>query len=131
MSRVRSKDTRPEMVVRRMAHGLGYRYRLHDRRLPGSPDLVFAGRKKVIWVLGCFWHGHDCKNGIRVPKSNVEFWTTKKLANAARDQRNRAALEAMGWAALVLWECELSMGPTSLVPLKSRLVAFLGARGPG
>lgn len=121
MSRVRSRDTGPEMTVRRLVHGLGYRYRLHGRKLPGSPDLVFPGRRKVIWIHGCFWHDHACKNGVRVPKTNVEFWVEKKRQNAARDQRAELELGAMGWGYLVLWECELR----DVDALKSRLVAFL------
>lgn len=107
MSRVRSKDTKVEMVVRRLVHGLGYRYRLHDRALPGSPDLVFRRRKRVIFVHGCFWHAHACKLG-RMPKSRVGFWSTKINANRVRDARVLQRLDEMGWRALTVWECELS-----------------------
>jgi len=122
MSRVRSRDTKPEMLVRRLLHGLGYRYRLHGEELPGSPDLVFPRKKMVIWVHGCFWHGHGCRNGVRLPKTNVEFWSAKRRANMARDQRSALALESMGWKALVLWECELR----DLTVLELRIRNFLG-----
>ena len=107
MSRVRGKDTRPEMLVRRLVHGAGYRYRLHGPGLPGRPDLVFAARKKVIFIHGCFWHSHaDCQYA-RVPKSRTEFWLTKLQANKERDARNIKELTGAGWKVLVLWECEL------------------------
>ncbi|MBA5639791.1 DNA mismatch endonuclease Vsr [Duganella sp. LX20W] len=107
MSRIRAKDTRPEMIVRRMLHKAGYRYRLHVRKLPGTPDLVFPARKKVIFVHGCFWHMHAGCEFARIPKTRVEFWTTKLMANKARDDKNLAALRAAGWDVLTIWECEL------------------------
>ncbi|MBD8532100.1 MULTISPECIES: very short patch repair endonuclease [unclassified Massilia] len=107
MSRVRSKGTRPEMLVRRMIHGAGFRYRLHVRGLPGSPDLVFSGRRKVIFVHGCFWHSHPACQHARIPKSRVDFWMAKLSANKARDERNVHALVDAGWRVMVLWECEL------------------------
>lgn len=107
MSRVRSKDTRPEMIVRRMLHKAGYRYRLHAAGLPGKPDLVFVGRKKVIFIHGCFWHMHESCAMARIPKSRVEFWTAKLLANRNRDTRNVAELRQAGWEVLTIWECEL------------------------
>ena len=109
MARVRHQDTKPEMIVRRIIHRLGFRYRLHDRRLPGSPDLVFKSRRKVIFVHGCFWHRHpdpDC-NLARMPKSRLDFWTPKLEGNRARDVRHQSELEAIGWGYLVVWECEL------------------------
>ena len=106
MRLIRSKHTKVELVVRRLVHGLGYRYRLHDRRVPGSPDLVFWNRRKVIFIHGCFWHGHDCKLG-RMPKSRVEFWSKKISSNRARDAKVLAEIETLRWRALVLWECEL------------------------
>lgn len=121
MSRVRSRNTKPEWAVRRLVFSMGYRYRLHDKRLPGTPDLVFPGRKKVIWVQGCFWHGHDCPNGARIPKTNVPFWTQKKRDNQDRDDRNHAALTAMGWKVLVIWECQIR-DPR----LRERVRRFLG-----
>lgn len=108
MSRVRAKDTKPEMTVRRLVHGMGYRYRLHDRRLPGSPDLVFRSRRKVIFVHGCFWHRHpdpSCKLA-RMPKSRQDFWGPKLEGNRERDERNRVALDREGWRQMVVWECE-------------------------
>lgn len=106
MSHVRSKDTGPEMIVRRMLHKAGYRYRLHVASLPGNPDLVFAGRRKVIFIHGCFWHLHDCGQA-RIPKSRVEFWTKKLHANKERDERNLAELRRLGWGVLSVWECQL------------------------
>ena len=106
MASVSSKNTKPEMFVRRVLHGLGYRYRLHRRDLPGSPDLVFPSRKKTIFVHGCFWHGHGCKWG-RLPKSNLDYWAPKIGANQARDERNILALKQAGWSPLVVWQCEL------------------------
>lgn len=107
MRRVRSKDTKPEMLVRRLTHGLGYRYRLHDKRLPGCPDLVFRGRRKVIFVHGCFWHRHRNCALARLPKSRRDFWTPKLNANRRRDERNLRELTKAGWATLVIWECEI------------------------
>lgn len=109
MARVKGKGSSAEMTVRRLVHRLGYRYRLHGGKLPGRPDLVFPGRKKVIFVHGCFWHRHpdpDCKLA-RLPKSRHEFWIPKLEGNRARDLRQLEALEALGWRALVLWECGL------------------------
>lgn len=106
MRAVRSRDTGPERVVRRLLHGLGYRYRLHRRDLPGSPDLVFPARRKAIFVHGCFWHAHDgCRWG-RPPKSRPDYWLPKLERNRARDAEKRTLLEALGWRALVVWQCE-------------------------
>lgn len=107
MAKIRSKDTKPEMLLRRMLHRDGIRYRLHSRQLPGKPDLVFAGRRKVIFVNGCFWHGHDCPVGSRLPKSNTEFWAEKRLRNRERDIRQRNQLVDQGWHFLDVWECEV------------------------
>jgi DNA mismatch endonuclease, patch repair protein len=110
MSRVRGKDTKPEMVVRRLLHGLGYRYRLHARELPGAPDIVFRGRRKAIYVHGCFWHRHPdpaCKLA-RLPKSRREFWVPKLEGNRERDLRNQKLLNEQGWSYLLVWECELA-----------------------
>jgi len=107
MSRVRSKDTQPETIIRRMVFGMGYRYRLHDKRFPGKPDLVFIGRKKAIFVNGCFWHGHIGCRYARTPKSNVSFWKEKIERNRERDRFNLKRLEALGWKVLVVWQCEL------------------------
>jgi DNA mismatch endonuclease (patch repair protein) len=109
MSRVRGRDTKPELVVRRLLHAMGYRYRLHAKELPGKPDIVFRGRKKAIFVHGCFWHRHPdpaCKLA-RLPKTRLDFWLSKLDANRARDIANVERLEAMGWQVLLVWECEL------------------------
>jgi DNA mismatch endonuclease (patch repair protein) len=107
MRRVRSKDTAPEMRVRRLVHGLGYRYRLHAPDLPGTPDLVFRGRKKVIFVHGCYWHRHPGCKRASTPRERRDYWQAKFDRNVARDTRNLADLRAEGWDALVVWECEL------------------------
>jgi len=122
MSRVRSKDTRPEMTVRRLVHSAGFRYRLHVANLPGRPDLVFPGRKKVIFVHGCFWHLHDGCGGGRVPKSRTDFWLTKLHSNQVRDERNVRELTAAGWDVLVLWECEIH-DPALLEKIRTFLIA--------
>ena len=120
MSLIRDRDTGPELLVRRLIHGMGYRYRKHDRRLPGKPDLVFAGRHKVIFVHGCFWHRHNCPLG-RMPKSRLEFWSEKLEGNRRRDGRNLRQLRAAGWTPLVVWECQTA----SLPRLSKRIQAFL------
>lgn len=123
MSLVRGKDTKPEMLVRRTLHGLGYRYRLHSKDLPGKPDIVFRSRQKVIFVHGCFWHRHPsrtCKLA-RTPKSKLEFWKPKLDQNRQRDIKNQRALSKMGWKYLILWECELN----DEKGLARRLVSFL------
>ncbi len=122
MSRVKSKDTAPEMIVRRLLHSMGYRYRLHGKALPGKPDLVFAGRKKAIFIHGCFWHGHDCKRGARIPSTRQDYWLAKVGRNRERDARNVASLEQAGWSVLTVWECELK----DRVALAARLSEFLG-----
>jgi len=114
MSKIHSKDTKPEMLLRKFLHAAGYRYRLHDRRLPGSPDLIFPSRRKAILVNGCFWHGHNCPVGSRLPKTNTEFWAAKRRGNQERDQRNLRELEALGWTVLVVWECEIDIRSGSL-----------------
>ncbi|MBF0391226.1 MAG: DNA mismatch endonuclease Vsr [Alphaproteobacteria bacterium] len=111
MSRVRGKDTAPEMRVRRALWAAGLRYRLHDKTLPGCPDIVFRSRRIVVLVHGCFWHGHqDCPRH-RIPKTRVEWWTEKMRRNQERDAQVRAALGADGWTVLVLWECETESPP--------------------
>lgn len=108
MAAIKSKDTTPEILVRSIAHRLGYRFRLHAKDLPGHPDLVFRSRKKVIFVHGCFWHQHSsakCADG-RMPKSNRPYWRAKLLRNVARDKRSLAALKAARWKTLIIWECE-------------------------
>jgi len=107
MARVKGRDTKPELAVRRLLWRLGARYRLHRRDLPGAPDIVLPGRRLVVFVHGCFWHGHDCARGSRVPKANRDYWTAKVGRNRARDIETRAKLEALGWRVEVVWECEL------------------------
>lgn len=107
MGLVRGKDSKPELFVRRLVHGLGYRYRLHRRDLPGTPDLVFPGRGKVIFVHGCFWHRHAGCALARLPKSRGEFWLPKLEGNAERDARNARALRRLGWGVMTIWECQL------------------------
>ena len=124
MSRIRSCDTRPEMMVRRLVHGLGYRYRLHGRRLPGRPDLVFASRRRVIFVHGCFWHRHPDCGLARTPKTRVQFWRTKLDGNRERDLASQRELRRMGWLSLVVWECELR----DLESVTKRVVRFLEER---
>ena len=107
MSRVRSKNTKPELVVRRLVHAMGFRYRLHARDLPGHPDMVFSARDKIILVHGCFWHRHGkCKN-TRWPKSKLDFWKPKLEGNRARDAKNCRLLRKLGWEVLIVWECQL------------------------
>ena len=109
MGRVRGRDTKPEMVVRRLLHAMGYRYRLQARDLPGRPDIVFRGRRKAILVHGCFWHRHpdpSCKLA-RLPKTRLDFWLPKLEGNRQRDEANLERLRAMGWRVLLVWECEL------------------------
>ena len=106
MSRVKSRDTTPERMVRSMLHAMGYRFRLHRKNLPGKPDIVFGPRKKAVFVHGCFWHGHRCRKG-RLPKSNEAFWRTKIVTNRKRDSRQVKDLKELGWKVLVIWQCEL------------------------
>ncbi|MFC8411466.1 very short patch repair endonuclease [Arthrobacter sp. NPDC057259] len=131
MSRIRGKNTKPELLVRRLLHAKGYRYRLHGTarggKLPGNPDLVFAGRRKVIFVNGCFWHFHDCRVGQHAPKSNAEFWDTKRSRTKARDAEQRQRLEDLGWEVLTLWEC----GIKDLPALEAELESFLGPETAG
>jgi DNA mismatch endonuclease, patch repair protein len=121
MQAVKSKDTVPELVIRRLLHEKGYRYRLHRKNLPGCPDLVFPSRKKVVFIHGCFWHGHNCKRGARLPKSNSEYWINKVAKNRSRDVRTRRQLKRSGWKVCSIWECELKNLSTAL----KRLVSFL------
>lgn len=106
MSKIRGKDTAPELTVRRIAHALGYRFRLHDGKLPGKPDMVFRRLRKVVFVNGCFWHWHNCREGRRTPKSNVGYWVGKRSRNRGRDKKARAALKKLGWEILVVWQCQ-------------------------
>lgn len=106
MRRVCSTNTKPELIVRRLIHSLGFRYRLHKKDLPGKPDLVFSSKRKVIFVNGCFWHGHSCKRGNRLPKKNRDYWTKKIGSNKHRDKNNTEKLIEAGWSVLTIWECE-------------------------
>lgn len=122
MRRIRSRDTAPELVVRGALRQLGHvGYRLHRRDLPGRPDVTFIGKKKAIFVHGCFWHGHDCAEGARTPKSNADYWLPKIQRNRERDSESVQALESGGWSVLVVWECELGDGNT----LRRRLDEFV------
>jgi DNA mismatch endonuclease (patch repair protein) len=121
MSRVKNKDTEPEMAVRRLIYGMGYRYRLHVSSLPGKPDLVFKGRRKVIFVHGCFWHLHDECKSYNLPKSRTDFWMPKLKRNRERDEENIAALEDAGWEVLVIWECQIN----DLEDVSARVRQFL------
>ena len=107
MRTVKGSDTAPELTLRRLAHGLGYRFRLHRSDLPGKPDMVFPGRRKIIFVHGCFWHGHSCQRGNRIPKGNRDYWLRKIARNRERDQAASAALTTLGWQVAVFWECEI------------------------
>lgn len=121
MRAVKRRDTSPELIVRRACFALGARYRLDDARFPGRPDLVFPGRRKAIFVHGCFWHGHGCARGARPPKANAEYWARKIEGNRGRDLRACEALSALGFSVLVVWECETR----DRAGLDERLKAFL------
>ena len=121
MSRIKGRDTVPEILVRRVAHGLGFRYRLYRKGLPGRPDLVFPRHRAVVFVHGCFWHRHEACRYAYEPKSRVRFWTEKFRQNVARDQRNEQALHTLGWRVLVIWECE-TRNPTEV---EGRLLNYL------
>ena len=124
MAAIRSKNTKPEVIVRQLVYGLGYRYRLHCKDLPGKPDLVFRSRRKVIFVHGCFWHLHSAQNCMdaRIPKSNRAYWGPKLQRNVARDREQLAALRHSGWRVLVIWDCE-TVKPALLA---RRVLKFLG-----
>ena len=122
MSRIRSRDTKPEMIVRRIAHRLGFRFRLHRRDLPGSPDLVFPRHRAIILVHGCFWHRHPGCKYATTPKTRVSFWERKFEGNVVRDRRNESALADLGWRVMVIWECE-TRDPEAVA---ERIRGFLG-----
>jgi DNA mismatch endonuclease, patch repair protein len=126
MAAVKSRDTTPELAVRRLVHSMGYRYRLHVRSLAGTPDLVFPRLRKIINVNGCFWHLHGCRR-CRVPSSRRGYWTAKLQRNAARDKRTVRQLRRGGWRVLVLWECQI--GAARQAGLRARIVRFLGSGG--
>jgi DNA mismatch endonuclease, patch repair protein len=121
MSAVHSKDTKPEMAVRKIVYALGYRYRLHDKGLPGKPDLVFTSLHKAIFVHGCLWHRHSRCRYATTPKTHTSFWETKFNSNVARDRRSRHEMKQMGWSVLTVWQCELK----NAEKLTERLNEFL------
>jgi DNA mismatch endonuclease (patch repair protein) len=120
MALVRSRDTKVEMRVRKFLHATGLRYRLHDRRLPGAPDLVFSSRRIVVFIHGCFWHRHPGCAAARLPKTRQEFWEAKLNGNVLRDARQQAELVRMGWTVLIIWECE-TKDPERLLALANRI----------
>jgi DNA mismatch endonuclease, patch repair protein len=122
MSRIRGRDTAPEMIVRRLLHHLGYRFRLHDRYLPGKPDLVFRGKRCILFVHGCYWHRHPGCRFAFSPKTRVDFWASKFTANVERDARVTKQLRATGWRVMVVWSCEVR----GIDELSAKLTAFLG-----
>jgi DNA mismatch endonuclease (patch repair protein) len=122
MRAIRSTGMKPEMLVRRLVHGLGYRYRLHGHDLPGRPDLVFAPRRKIIFVHGCFWHQHAGCKLAHAPRSNISYWRPKLARNVARDAAHLSALKKNGWKVLVVWECQTK----NVARLSQRLKRFLG-----
>lgn len=123
MGRVKSRDTKPELELRRLVWGLGHRYRKNRRDVIGQPDITFVGRRRAIFLHGCFWHRHDCASGKRAPKSRREFWNAKFEQNVTRDARVMRELKAAGWRALVVWECELN----NQQRVKRRVRKFLDA----
>lgn len=124
MARIRTKNTKPEISVRKLAHGLGYRFRLHASELAGTPDIVFPRLKKVVFVHGCFWHRHSRCSRATIPKTRVAFWIAKFAANIERDAKNRRALRRAGWKVLIVWECEIK----SSEMLRQKLGRFLSER---
>lgn len=121
MRAVKGKNTAPELLVRKLVFGLGYRFRLHGSHLPGKPDIYFLKKKKVIFIHGCFWHGHMCKRGNRTPSNNKSYWTNKIEKNKVRDSKNLTLLLESGWSVLIIWECELK----EIEPLLYKIDAFL------
>jgi DNA mismatch endonuclease Vsr len=119
----KSKDTKPEIAIRSLLHAHGYRFRLHSKNLPGRPDIVLPGRKCVVEVRGCFWHGHGCSPLGQLPKSRREYWQPKIAGNKERDAKNVVALEQLGWSVLEVWECDVRARPKAVL---KRLISFLG-----
>lgn len=130
MAGIRGRDTRPEWLIRRALHRLGFRYRLHVRTLPGRPDLVFPGSHAVIFIHGCFWHGHDCQL-FKWPKSREQFWREKITGNRRRDTRAVSSLEADGWRVATVWECALRGEHQNLTAVTAKLVAWLKSSDQG
>ncbi|ACG78841.1 patch repair protein [Phenylobacterium zucineum HLK1] len=130
MAAIRAANTKPEMLVRRGLHAHGLRYRLHDRGLPGTPDLVFRSARVAVFVHGCFWHGHDCSLGVR-PRTNADFWTAKINRNRERDEAAEAALLMLGWRVATVWECALRGRERPPLPeTLGRLAAFIRSGSP-
>jgi len=123
MRAIHGKDTKPEMVVRKLIFKLGFRYRLHVNKLPGNPDLVFPSKKKVIFVHGCYWHRHSCKKGRSLPSTNISFWSEKLEKNRKRDIKKRRELRHMGWGIMIIWECQTT--PKKINRLANRIIKFL------
>jgi len=121
MAAVHSKGTKPEILVRKLVYAMGFRYRLHDKDLPGKPDLVFKSKKKVIFVNGCFWHGHKGCEKARLPKTHKDYWQDKINRNRIRDRKNEKALNIMDWAHLTIWQCDLK----KIEPIAKRIYKFL------
>lgn len=121
MRAIKSRNTTPELKVRALLRGFAPGYRLHRKDIPGNPDIAYVGRKQAIFVHGCFWHGHDCARGARMPKANADYWRAKIARNVARDAAHRERLTAQGWRALIVWECELK----DKAALEEKLRAFL------
>jgi len=121
MSQIRDKNTKPEIIIRSVIHRMGFRFRLHDKNLPGKPDIVLPRHKKVIFVHGCFWHLHNCRYGRVKPATNAKFWQTKRLSNKTRDKKTLAQLKKLGWQVLIIWECQLR-NPTQI---SHKLQSFL------
>jgi DNA mismatch endonuclease, patch repair protein len=122
MGKIKGRNTKPEIAVRKLVHSMGYRYRLHRKDLPGTPDLVFPARNKIVFVHGCFWHRHPGCRFAYSPKSNIDFWNKKFAANIERDKRVKHQLESLGWKTLAVWECEVS----KLSLLQKHIKGFLG-----
>jgi DNA mismatch endonuclease (patch repair protein) len=122
MRAVKGKNTKPELAVRKLLSAMGYRFRLHRKELPGNPDVVLPGRRAAVFVNGCWWHGHGCKRGARIPVANADYWKAKIARNKARDAAARRGLRALGWRSLVVWECRLKKPET----VAAKLRRFLG-----
>jgi DNA mismatch endonuclease (patch repair protein) len=121
MSRIRDKNTKPEIIIRSIVHRMGFRYSLHNNKLPGKPDLVLTRHQKIIFVHGCFWHVHKCRYGKVIPQTRKKFWQTKRQGNMNRDRKNLKSLKKLGWKVLVVWECQTR----DLQQLSAKLVKFL------
>ncbi|MGJ7605277.1 very short patch repair endonuclease [Variovorax sp. LT1R20] len=128
MARIRGKDTRPELALRRELHKAGLRFRLHDKKLPGRPDLVFHRYRSIVFVNGCFWHRHENCKVASTPKTNIDFWLEKFEKNVARDKKNIASLEGQGWRVFLVWECELS--PKNLLETTQKIAERIRENAP-